>query len=302
MRLPPRIPRCLPMTAAPFEVEIGIGALSDVYFDCDETHTPWPVVEGLDAHHIRAVGPFTDRQGLEHEPATKLRGCSGLVCASLDHAIADRARQQGLPVLVVTDQSPATLDEFCRAVVVHRCAVRAYAFYIGRLERDFAHAREAIRVAVESAAGMHFLCIDDGHHTTNVASIRERTRLLIQHAAFVVADLTLGIENPRYENPSRAHEIGMAIAYDRPLFLSSQEPRRYPYFSVADMQMSFWTDEDELNAVIRAWIRTPRMAMARRVLNYSLTKAVVAEPRFRFDPNRRFIGPNFVDQSMRVEG
>ena len=301
MRSPPRITRCLPMTAVPFEVEIGIGALSDVYFDCDETLTPWPIVEALDARHIRAVGSFTDRPGLAHEAATRLRGCSGLVCASLDHGIADVARQQGLPVLVVADQSPANLDEFSRAVVAHRCAVRSYAFYIGRLERDFAHAREAILVAVEGAAGMHFLCIDDGCHTTNVASIRERTRLLIQHAAFVVADLTLGIENPRYENPSRAHEIGMAIAYERPLFLSSQEPRRYPYFSVADMQMSFWAREDELNATICGWIRTHRMAVARRVLNYSLANAVVSEPGFRFNPNRRFIGPNFVDQSVRVE-
>lgn len=146
---------------------------------------------------------------------------------------------------------------------------------------------------------MHFLCIDDGCYTTNVASIRDCTRLLIRHAAFVIADLTLGIENPRCENPSRAHEIGMAIAYDRPLFLSSQEPRRFPYFSVADMQMSFWTREDELEAAIRGWICTHRMA--RRVLNYSLTRAVVSESTFQFDPNRRFIGPNFIDQSVRME-
>ncbi|MDF0674754.1 MAG: hypothetical protein P0120_10535 [Nitrospira sp.] len=286
---------------APFEVEIGIGPLSDVYFDCDETLIPWGVVEALDVRHIRAVGSFTDRPRRIHNAATRLRGCSGLVCASLNTEIAEVAREQGLPVLAISDQSSANLDEFCRAVVAHPCTVRSYAFYIGRLERDFVHAREAIRVAVESEAGMHFLCIDDGCHTTNVAGIRERTRLLVRHAAFLIADLTLGIENPRCENPSRAHEIGMAIAYERPLFLSSQEPRRYPYFSVADMQMSFWAREDELETALRSWIRTHRMAVARRVLNYSLAKAVVSEPKFQFDPNRRFIGPNFADQSVRVE-
>jgi hypothetical protein len=286
------------MTAPLFEVEIGCGAVSDVYFDCDDHPTPWPVVEALDARQIRAVCPFTDRVGPSRETAAKLSGYSGFVCSSIDQEIAGMARQQGLPLLVPAAEPFAGLNEFIRGVVAHRCAIRSYAFYIGRLERDFTHAREAIRVAVESAAGMPLLCIDDGCHTTNVAGIRERTRLLIQHAALVVADLTLGSENPKHENPSRAHEIGMAIAYERPLFLSSQEPRRYPYFSVADMQMNFWAREDELEASVRGWIHAHRMAVGRRVLNYSLANAVISEPKFHFDLKRRFIGPNFVHQSV----
>ena len=77
-------------------------------------------------------------------------------------------------------------------------------------------------------------------------SVRERTRLLIKHATLVIADLTLGTESPERENPSRAHEIGMTIAYGRKLMLCSQEPRRDPYFSIGDMQMTFWSTEADL--------------------------------------------------------
>ena len=99
------------------------------------------------------------------------------------------------------------------------------------------------------------------------------TRLLIKHATFVIADLTLGIESPERENPSRAHEIGMAVAYERPLLLCSQEPRRYPYFSIGDMQMSFWLTEDELEAATRDWIALNR---SRRWLTKCSTACVPA--------------------------
>jgi hypothetical protein len=189
------------------------------------------------------------------------------------------------------------LDRFRRDGLGGRDAIPPYAFFIGRLERDFAQAREAIRVAVEGAAGIPFLWADDGRHRTNVDSVRERTRLLIKHAAFVIADLTLGPESPERENPSRAHEIGMAIAYGRPFMLSSQEPRRYPYFSVADMQMSFWAAEPELERNVRDWIFSYRETLGRDVLNYRLesaragSKSAVAPPSFSFDAKRRFVGP-----------
>lgn len=284
-----------------FEIEIGVRALADVYFECDETQTTWAIVEALDASRIRAVRWTADRTVRLRPSFEKLRGCSGLVCASPDQDTALEARRLGLPILSLSDRAATRLEEFRDAVIALPCTSRLYAFYIGRLERDFVQAREAIRVAVESAAGMDFLWIDDGCHITNVESIRERTRSLIQHAVFVAADLTLGTENPKQENPSRAHEIGMAIAYERPLFLSSQEPRRYPYFSIADMQMSFWASEDELEAAVRGWIRAHQQTIARRVLNYSLTNAALAEPKFRFDASRRFLGPNFAEPSSRVE-
>jgi hypothetical protein len=283
--------------AGKFEIEIGSGALADVYFDCDEAQTPWTIVEALDASRIRAVRWIGDPAFGPRPLSEKLLGCSGLVCTAGSQETAMEARRLGLPILCISDLPAMRLEEFRDAVIALRCTSRLYAFYIGRLERDFAHAREAIRIAVESAAGMDFLWIDDGRHSTNVEGIRERTRLSIQHAAFVVADLTLGNENPKHENPSRAHEIGMAIAYERPIFLSSQEPRRYPYFSIGDMQMSFWASEDELETAARGWIRAHQQTIARRVLNYSLTNAKLPEPEFRFDAGRRFLGPNFAEPS-----
>ena len=162
---------------------------------------------------------------------------------------------------------------------------------IGRLERDF-RAREAISAAVERTAGIPFLWADDGRHRTNVESTRERTRLLIKHAAFVVADLSLGVESPERENPSRAHEIGMAIAYERPVMLCSQEPRRHPYYSIGDMQMLFWLTEDELEAGVEQWIKRNKDVVRRRVFNYELNNSVIPKPAFKFDPRLHFLGPN----------
>lgn len=107
----------------------------------------------------------------------------------------------------------------------------------------------------------------------------------------MIGDLTLGVESPERENPSRAHEIGMAIAYERPLMLCSQEPRRYPYFSIGDMQMTFWSTEDELEAEVRTWIRANRESVARRVFNYALAEPTLARPVFVYDPRQRYVGP-----------
>lgn len=167
-----------------------------------------------------------------------------------------------------------------------------FAFFVGRLERDFTHAREAVRVAVEREAGIACLWSDDGTHRLDVPSVRERTRLLIREASFVIADLTLGPESPERENPSRAHEIGMALAYERPVMLCSREPRRYPYFSIGDMRMTFWETEAELSDSVATWIRSTPGVFARRVRNYELDGALcIARPEFRFDAARRFVGP-----------
>jgi hypothetical protein len=188
-------------------------------------------------------------------------------------------------------------DQFLAAVLQDRVRIPQYAFFIGRLERDFTHAREAIRIAVEAEAGFPCLASDDGLHRIDLESVRERTRLLIKHATFVIADLTLGAESPERENPSRAHEVGMAIAYGRKLMLCSQEPRRYPYFSIGDMQMTFWSTEADLESKVKEWIRTTRDSPARTVLNYGLADAnpkinrKIKKPSFTFDVAKRYVGP-----------
>jgi hypothetical protein len=195
------------------------------------------------------------------------------------------------------DSWAAIAASFAADVVGDAARIPPYAFLVGRLEKDFAQARAAIRAAVEREAGLPCLWSDDERHATNVASVREATRLVIEHARFVVADLTLGVENPEHENPSRAHEIGMAIAYDRPVMLCSQEPRRYPYFSVADMQMRFWATEAELADCVGDWIRVHRTDVARQVLNHRLGDIYpgyqprLRRPEFRLDPARRYVGP-----------
>jgi hypothetical protein len=198
----------------------------------------------------------------------------------------------------VSLEMPPLFDRFLAAVTKKKDRTRPYAFFIGRLERDFAHAREAIRVAVESEAGIPCLWSDDGLHRIDVESVRERTRMLIEHATFVIADLTLGIESPKRENPSRAHEIGMTIAYGRKLMLCSQEPRRYPYFSIGDMQMTFWSTEADLECKLRELIRSSGVVPRRVVLNHRLVEANtnidprIKNPCFTFDANQRYVGPN----------
>jgi hypothetical protein len=208
----------------------------------------------------------------------------------------------GIPIAIFREQddwgeTASRLDCFVADVLRDKDRMRPYAFFIGRLERDFTQAREAIRAAVASEAGIPCLWSDDGRHRMEIESVRERTRLLIQHATFVIADLTLGRENPERENPSRAHEIGMAIAYGKKLMLCSQEPRRYPYFSIGDMQMSFWSTEAELESQVREWVRFNRGSLAQSVFNGRLRQAYpdyspkVENVSFRFDPRLRFVGP-----------
>lgn len=275
---------------ADFTLEIFTPAMADVYLACAESQIPWSVVERLDRAGVRVVG---DACGLapDDERLRRMLGkCSGVV--AVPPAGVPRTDAGDLPVLTVSSDTATDLDRFIAAVLRPRDRICAYAFMIGRLERDFRHARDAIRIAVEAEAGMPCLWADDGRHRTNIESVRERTRLLIKHATFVIGDLSLGAESPERENPSRAHEIGMAIAYERPLMLSSQEPRRYPYFSIGDMQMTFWSTEDELEAGVRAWIRANRESVARRVLNYRLRASAMPEPVFTYDPRQRYVGPN----------
>lgn len=253
-----------------FRLELLEPGGSDVYVD---GLAPIEVVEALDRAGLRAVNG---------DPRTR------------DSCVAVLDLASGTVRLGEETHQASNTEALVRWLVERRPtapAVPSYAFFVGRLERDFAQAREAVRAAVEQEAGVPFLWVDDGRFRTNVAGVRERTRELIRHATFVIADLTLGPESPHQENPSRAHEIGLAIAYEKPLMLCSQEPRRYPYYSIGDMQMTFWHDEEELASSVRRWIAAHPELPRRHVLNTSLQASRLPRRDFRFDPSARFIGP-----------
>lgn len=255
-----------------FVVELLDGLRGDVLLDpADET-----LAAALAARGWRASA---DVEGAAPEPARAARllaPCSALVGRAPAPALLEAARAGGVPH---HHGLPDTLAP-------RPGALPAYAFFIGRLERDFVQAREALRAAVLREAGLPLLWIDDGRHRCNVPGVREATRQMIRHAVFVVADLTLGVESPERENPSRAHEIGISQALDKPLLLTSQEPRRHPYYSIGDMQMAFWHDEQELHAHACNWILRHREQVARRLLP-------APEAPFHYDAARRFVGPNW---------
>lgn len=274
-----------------FKLEIFSPGAAEVYLWSEEGNIAWPVIEQLDRAGIRVVGRLPEMNPTDQRIRLVMSGCAGVVAASPSPECERLRTEFGIPLLDIRPDASPNLEGFRAAVLKDRDRIRPYAFMIGRLERDFSHAREAIKVGVEAAAGIACLWIDDGRHRTNVDSVRERTRLLIKYATFVIAELTLGVESPERENPSRAHEIGMAIAYERPLMLCSQEPRRYPYFSIADMQMSFWSTEDELGRATEHWVYANRESVARRVFNYELQAPVIAKPVFRFDPEQHYKGP-----------
>ena len=278
-----------------FRLEIFAPGKADVFLASAESEIPWAVVEQLDRVGIRVVGELSGVVPCRERMRLLMCGCSGLVTPVPRPTFASLATSAdevpGIPRLEIPPETPADVDAFSAVVLRDGERIRPYAFLIGRLERDFRHARDAIRASVECEAGIPCIWVDDGGHRTNVECVRERTRLLIKHATFVVADLTLGVESPERENPSRAHEIGMAIAYERPLMLCSQEPRRYPYFSIGDMQMTFWATEDELDAAVKEWIRFNREFVARRVFNHELPASNIPRAMFTYDPRRRYIGP-----------
>ncbi len=276
------------MSASQFKLDIFTPERADVYVACPPEDARFlPLVEALDRASIRAIG---DVAGLVAD-AERIRrivsGCAGVLAVSPDDPELAIGVELGLPTCLADDP----LDGFLAAVRNAHKMPRPYGFYIGRLERDFAHAREAIRTALENETGLPFLWVDDGRHRTNVESIRESTRLLLRHSSFVIADLTLGVESPERENPSRAHEIGMSIAYEKKLLLLSQEPRRYPYYNIGDLQMVFWSDEADLEARVRDWARIHRDALGRSVYNHRLRQPNIAPGVFRFDPKARYIGP-----------
>lgn len=272
-----------------FTLEIFEPGKVDVFVGGSGSELPVTVLETLDRARIRVIGEPAGRVIDTERRRVLQQRCAGIISASPE-VVDDSDRRAPRPWLPV-DADPKATADFVAAVLDDKHTIRSYAFFIGRLERDFSHARQAIRAAVEAEAGIPCLWIDDGCHSTNVAGVREQTRLLLKYATFVIADLTLGVESPERENPSRAHEIGMAIAYGRPLMLCSQEPRRYPYFSIGDMQMTFWLTENELTIEVARWVAIHRNLVACNVFNYDLPSAMIARPMFSYDSSKRYIGP-----------
>ena len=114
-------------------------------------------------------------------------------------------------------QITGKLAQFIDYVTQNPTELKPYAFLITRVQDDFSLARNAITTAVNDEAGIPCLWSGDNKHNTNIDSIRENTRLLIKNAEFIVADLTFGSENPENYNPSRAFELGIAMAYRHPI-------------------------------------------------------------------------------------
>ncbi len=280
--------------------DLPIEILSSVRVDVflyGKPSEPWrvPLISYLDRAGIRVIGDIPDLKPDTRRLRRIAGSCAGCISVAPDPPPIQHLQLSNLgPDL--PEQVYTMLDEFIERLLENP-PTPAYAFMIGRLERDFAHAREAFCAAVENEAGMTCLWSGDGRHRMTTDSVRGTTNTLIEHATFVIADLSLGIENPNHENPSRAHEIGLASAFRRPLMLCSREPRRYPYFSIGDLQMFFWTDEEELYDRTKEWIREHRAEFSRTVWNDRLPKwGATEEPRIRassfmFDPSRSYRWP-----------
>ncbi len=189
------------------------------------------------------------------------------------------------------------LNSFIESIV-SITKTKPYVFLITRLESDFEQIREAISTAIFNSFGISCLWSDDGKHSTNINSIRERARLLIKHSHFVIADLSFDQDNPLSDNPSRSHEVGMSIAYQKEVLLCSQVPRRDPYYSASDIQIEFWSDEKDLEKTVVRWLETNKAKIGRRVYNFELKERDntlspnVNKRNFNFDKKNRYLSPN----------
>jgi len=175
---------------------------------------------------------------------------------------------------------------------------RPFTFLTTRLKPDFKQIREAIKVGVENELGLPCIWSDDNRHHTSISGIRERTRLLIRDCNLFVAEITNSTELPDSTSPSRAHEIGMAVAYQKPIILAKQEPRNSPYFSAGDLDTIHWKDEKELYEQIILGLSKQKEKLGRRVFNFELQTRVpdylsnVRKLEFKYFKKNRYISPN----------
>lgn len=165
--------------------------------------------------------------------------------------------------------------------------IRPYAFLICRLQPDFQLPREACLIAAERGSGIPCYWIDSKDYASNIDDTVERARLLIKNASFVIAEISLTDENPDFDNPSRAHEIGLATAYRRKVFPVSHVPRRHPYHGLVVRQLVWWESEEDLFQSLFEAVHAERASIGRHVYNWELEDGGYT-PRFRaprFEPD-----------------
>ncbi|MFN0200939.1 MAG: hypothetical protein ACKVTZ_05435, partial [Bacteroidia bacterium] len=89
----------------------------------------------------------------------------------------------------IGNQVGINLNHFIESISINT-KTKPFVFLITRLENDFKQIRDAISTAIFNSYGISCLWSDDGKHSTNISSIRERARLLIKNSHFVIADLS----------------------------------------------------------------------------------------------------------------
>jgi hypothetical protein len=173
-----------------------------------------------------------------------------------------------------------------------------YAYVVTRLQPDFALARRATATAVQRATGLPCMWIDMPGYSTNLPNTVDRTRLLIGHAVFVVADLSYSEDNPAWENASRVHEVGMAAALERPLFLTAQVPGRRPYHEIETLQVDWWVDEADLAKRLEERLETDRARIGRHTYNWELADSRLPRPEFRADGGAAHLPPSRLEPAV----
>jgi hypothetical protein len=160
--------------------------------------------------------------------------------------------------------------------------VPKYGFLITRLQPDFSLPRKACVAAVVRSTGFPCLWIDAPNYSTNIDDTIERVKLLIKHSEFVVAEISLTAENPDFDNPSRAHEIGLATAFGKEVIPVSHDPRRHPYHGIVSGHVVWWQDEAELYDNLVERLHSKRGTIGRHVYNWDLPDGESSLPPAQF--------------------
>ncbi|GAB4512758.1 MAG: hypothetical protein OHK0046_12770 [Anaerolineae bacterium] len=173
----------------------------------------------------------------------------------------------------VEDQLRVKLTNFLETLRSLPRVTEPYALVFSRLDKDFAHAREAIRSAVEIHAGVPCVWVNDSTElfSSNLTNnVRQLTRELLRHASFVVVDISRSAQTPYSENPTLAFELGQTDFASKKFFLSMRRiPNYQAYFAVADFQWIPWEDERELHQHLSNWIQNNRTEFSRNIYNRS---------------------------------
>jgi hypothetical protein len=254
-----------------------------------------PLLRSLHVHGIRAIRCFVDSPNCTDDVIRRaMASCSQVVIAREREQAADSppvqreiavAASLGIEAQIVPPE-PLAADTEPRPAL----QPQPYAFLAVRIHDDFAPVRLAVVTAVEDVLGIPCLWFDDPRLLTTIPGIRRRTQVAIREASLVIADLTRGPDNPDHDSPNTAHEIGMALAYERPLVLTCRAPRRNLYFSAGDQTTIFWRDEQELNRLLREWLEPRRGTLGIDVWRYE------PQPIVMIPPN----GPLHMDTALRT--